>query len=56
MPASIGDRKNPGYLRGISTGVQGIDYVTGGLQPEQFIVIIGTAQGVQVEHPAVDRQ
>ena len=35
-------RKNPGYLRGISTGVRGIDYVTGGLQPEQFLVLIGT--------------
>lgn len=33
---------NPGHLRGISTGVQGIDYVTGGLQPEQFVVIFGT--------------
>jgi replicative DNA helicase len=32
---------DPGYLRGISTGFQGIDYVTGGLQPEQFIVLIG---------------
>lgn len=33
---------NPGYLRGISTGFAGIDYVTGGLQPEHFIVLIGT--------------
>lgn len=33
---------NPGYLRGISTGFDGIDYVTGGLQPEHFIVLIGT--------------
>jgi len=32
---------NPGYLRGISTGIRGIDYVTGGLQAEQFIVMIG---------------
>ena len=33
---------NPGMLRGISTGFNGIDYVTGGLQPEQFIVLMGT--------------
>jgi replicative DNA helicase len=33
---------NPGMLRGISTGFHGIDYVTGGLQPEQFVVLIGT--------------
>ena len=29
-------------LRGISTGFDGIDYVTGGLQPEQFVVLLGT--------------
>ena len=33
---------DPGMLRGISTGFHGIDYVTGGLQPEQFIVLLGT--------------
>jgi hypothetical protein len=33
---------DPGYLRGISTGFDGIDYVTGGYQPEQFIVMLGT--------------
>ena len=33
---------SPGMLRGISTGFHGIDYVTGGLQPEQFVVMIGT--------------
>ena len=33
---------NPGQLRGISTGFGGIDYVTGGLQPEQFVVLLGT--------------
>ena len=33
---------NPGMLRGISTGFKGIDYVTGGLQPEQFVVLAGT--------------
>ena len=38
---------DPGYLRGISTGVQGIDYVTGGLQPEQFIVIIGLPKAMK---------
>ena len=34
--------EDPGYLRGISTGFKGIDYVTGGFQPEQFIVLLGT--------------
>jgi replicative DNA helicase len=34
-------RDNPGMLRGITTGFDGIDFVTGGLQPEQFIVITG---------------
>jgi replicative DNA helicase len=33
---------NPGHLRGISTGFKGIDFVTGGLQPEQFVVLLGT--------------
>ena len=31
-----------GQLRGISTGFDGIDWVTGGFQPEQFIVLFGT--------------
>jgi replicative DNA helicase len=35
-------REEPGYLRGYSTGFSGIDYVTGGLQNEQLITIIGT--------------
>ena len=35
-------QQDPGYLRGISTGFEGIDFVTGGLQPEQFIVLLGT--------------
>lgn len=34
-------RENPGHLRGITTGFDGIDYVTGGLQPEQFVIITG---------------
>lgn len=34
--------ENPGVLRGISSGFDGIDYVTGGWQPEQFVVLIGT--------------
>jgi replicative DNA helicase len=38
---------NPGYLRGISTGFQGIDYVTGGLQPEQFVVMIGLPKSMK---------
>jgi replicative DNA helicase len=33
---------HPGHLRGISTGFDGIDYVTGGFQPEQYVVLIGT--------------
>lgn len=33
---------NPGRLRGISTGFAGIDFVTGGFQPEQYIVLMGT--------------
>jgi replicative DNA helicase len=32
---------DPGYLRGVSTGFDGIDYVTGGLQPEHFVVLMG---------------
>lgn len=35
-------RDNPGYLRGITTGFNGIDRLTGGLQPEQLITMIGT--------------
>ena len=38
---------DPGYLRGISTGFRGIDYVTGGLQPEQFVVIIGLPKSMK---------
>lgn len=38
----LGDRRsNPGHLRGLPTGFHGLDYVTGGFQPEQFIVITG---------------
>jgi len=33
---------DPGRLRGISTGFSGIDYVTGGFQPEQYVVLMGT--------------
>ena len=33
---------NPGMLRGISSGFDGIDFVTGGWQPEQFVVLLGT--------------
>lgn len=38
---------DPGFLRGISCGVHGIDYVTGGLQAEQFIVIIGLPKSMK---------
>ena len=34
-------RDNPGYLRGITTGLNGIDRLTGGLQPEQLITMVG---------------
>ncbi len=32
---------DPGYLRGVSTGFPGIDFVTGGFQPEQLVTLIG---------------
>lgn len=35
-------RANPGYLRGITTGFDNIDRITGGLQDEQLITLIGT--------------
>jgi replicative DNA helicase len=35
-------RDNPGFLRGITTGLDGIDRLTGGLQPEQLITMVGT--------------
>lgn len=33
--------QSSGYLRGVSTGFPGIDYVTGGYQPEQLVTLIG---------------
>ena len=38
---------NQGYLRGISTGFKGIDRVTGGLQAEQFVVILGLPKSLK---------
>lgn len=38
---------DPGYLRGISTGFKGVDYVTGGLQPEQLVVLIGLPKSLK---------
>ena len=38
---------NPGYLRGISTGFRGIDWVTGGFQPEQLVVMIGLPKSLK---------
>lgn len=35
-------RDNPGFLRGITTGFDSMDRLTGGLQPEQLITMIGT--------------
>jgi replicative DNA helicase len=34
--------KSPGKLRGLSTGYSAIDKATRGIQPEQFVVLIGT--------------
>ena len=34
--------ENPGHLRGFSTGFPGIDHVTGGLQNENLVTIVGT--------------
>jgi replicative DNA helicase len=45
---SLEDRMDsPGMLRGISTGIQGIDRVTGGFQPQQFIVLIGLPKSLK---------
>ncbi len=38
---------DPGFLRGISTGFRGINYVTGGFQPEQFVVLIGLPKSLK---------
>ena len=39
----LGERmEDPGHLRGYSSGFHGIDLVTGGLQNEQLVTIIGT--------------
>jgi replicative DNA helicase len=38
---------DPGILRGISSGFDGIDYVTRGFQPEQFVVIIGLPKSLK---------
>jgi len=38
---------NPGHLRGISTGFIGIDYATGGWQPEQFVVLMGLPKSLK---------
>ena len=38
---------NPGYLRGISSGFQGIDYVTGGWQPDQLVVMMGLPKAMK---------
>lgn len=36
---------NPGALRGISTGFRTLDFVTGGLQPQQLITLVGLPKG-----------
>ena len=38
---------NPGVLRGITTGFAGIDYATGGWQPDQFIVLMGLPKSLK---------
>jgi len=40
-------RNNAGYMRGIATGFTGIDYATGGWQPEQFIVLMGLPKALK---------
>lgn len=40
-------RNKPGHLRGIPTGFVGIDYATGGWQPEQFIVLMGLPKSLK---------
>ena len=55
IPSLIGDAiyglderiLDPGILRGISSGFRGIDYVTRGFQPEQFVVIIGLPKSLK---------
>ena len=39
--------ENPGALRGITTGFIGIDYATGGWQPDQFIVLMGLPKSLK---------
>jgi replicative DNA helicase len=39
--------ENPGVLRGITTGFAGIDYATGGWQPDQFIVLMGLPKALK---------
>ena len=39
--------ENPGFLRGITTGFDGINKVTGGFQPEQFVVLIGLPKSLK---------
>lgn len=38
---------NPGHLRGISTGIHGIDLVTGGWQKEQLVTLIGLPKAMK---------
>ena len=43
MNLLLGQRmEDPGHLRGYATGFKGIDLVTGGLQNEQLVTIVGT--------------
>lgn len=48
LDETLEDRNlDPGYMRGITTGFHGINYVTGGFQPEQFIVMIGLPKAMK---------
>jgi len=38
---------DPGFMRGISTGFAGIDYVTGGWQPDQLVTLIGLPKALK---------
>lgn len=42
LPRLLERMENPGYLRGISTGYEGIDRASGGFQKGQLITVVGT--------------
>lgn len=42
LPRLMERKLSPGHLRGLPTGFDAIDRVTGGLQPQQLITLVGT--------------